>query len=285
MTPKTTLIDVGELASWPPQELLIVDCRFALADPEQGWRDYLDGHIPGAVHASLDRDLSDLSREGEGLGRHPLPHEPAFNALLASWGWRAGMQVVCYDASSGALAAARLWWMLRLVGVSQVAVLDGGYAAWLAAGLPVEAAAVVPPPPSTPSLHYDPWQLLFDPAVLEDMSGPLIDARAAPRYRGDVEPLDRVAGHVPGALNRPFADNLGEDGRFKPAAQLRAEFEQLLAGRTPAQMVAQCGSGVTACHHLLAMHIAGLSGARLYAGSWSEWIADPSRPVARGAEP
>ena len=280
MTPKTTLIDVGELASWPPQELLIVDCRFALADPEQGWRDYLAGHIPGAVHASLDRDLSDLSRQAEGLGRHPLPHEPAFNALLASWGWQEGMQVVCYDAAGGALAAARLWWMLRLVGVSQVAVLDGGYAAWLAAGLPVETGAAVPSPPSTPSVHYDPSQLLFDPAVLEDMNGPLIDARAAPRYRGDVEPLDRVAGHVPGALNRPFADNLGEDGRFKPAAQLREEFADLLGTNPPAAVIHMCGSGVTACHNLLAMEHAGLHGSRLYAPSWSGWVSNPARPVA-----
>lgn len=280
MTLKTTLIDVGELSSWPRQELLIVDCRFALADPEQGRRDYLAGHIPGAVHASLDRDLSDLSRQADGLGRHPLPPEQAFNDLLAGWGWRAGMQVVCYDAAGGALAAARLWWMLRLVGVSQVAVLDGGYNAWLAAGLPVEAGAAAPPPASSPSLHYDPWQLLLDPAVLEDMSGPLIDARAAPRYRGDVEPLDRVAGHVPGALNRPFADNLGDDGRFKPAAQLREEFVSLLGTDPPTDVIHMCGSGVTACHNLLAMEHAGLHGSRLYAPSWSGWISDPARPVA-----
>ena len=282
MMPKTTLIEASELAVWPPQDILIVDCRFALADPEQGRRDYLDGHIPGAVYASLDNDLSDLSRQAEGLGRHPLPLESAFNATLARWGWRAGMQVVSYDAAGGALAAARLWWLLRLVGVTQVAVLDGGYAAWLAAGLPVEALATVPAPGDTPSLQYDPIQLLLDPAVVEDLTGPLLDARAAPRYRGEVEPLDRVGGHVPGALNRPFADNLGADGRFKSAAQLRDEFALLLGTTAPTEVVHMCGSGVTACHNLLAMEHAGLHGSRLYAPSWSGWISNPARPVSVG---
>ena len=284
MTLKTTLIDAAALAALPPHDVLIVDCRFDLADPDKGGRDYLDGHIPGAVFASLDRDLSDLSRQAEGLGRHPLPLESAFNALLSRWGWQAGMQVVSYDAGSGALAAARLWWLLRLVGVHEVAVLDGGYAAWLSAGLPTESGE--PPvarPVSRASLHYDANQVVVDHAALPGgASGQLLDARAAPRYRGDVEPLDRVGGHVPGALNRPFADNLGSDGRFKPAAQLREEFTAVLGSTAPSDVVHMCGSGVTACHNLLAMEHAGLHDSRLYAPSWSGWISDPARPVAKG---
>ena len=283
MSLKTTLIDAAELAALPPQETLIVDCRFELGDPDKGTRDYLDGHIPGAVYASLDHDLSDLSREAEGLGRHPLPLESAFNALLSRWGWQPGMQVVSYDAAGGALAAARLWWLLRLVGAREAAVLDGGYAAWLAAGLPVESGAAAPRPASKVSLRYDASQVLLDHAAVRDgAAGQLLDARAAPRYRGDVEPLDRVGGHVPGALNRPFADNLGSDGRFKPATQLRDEFLAVLGATAPSHVVHMCGSGVTACHNLLAMEHAGLHGSRLYAPSWSGWVSDPSRPVAKG---
>jgi Rhodanese-related sulfurtransferase len=267
----------------PSQDVLIVDCRFDLADPDKGHRDYLDGHIPGAVFASLDHDLSDLSRQSEGLGRHPLPLEPAFNALLSRWGWHAGMQVVSYDAGSSALAAARLWWLLRLVGVQQAAVLNGGYAAWLAAGLPKESGEPVTRPASHVSLHYDANQVLVDHAALSGGAcGQLLDARAAPRYRGDVEPLDRVGGHVPGALNRPFADNLGDDGRFKSPAQLREEFLAVLGSTAPSDVVHMCGSGVTACHNLLAMEHAGLHGSRLYAPSWSGWVSDPTRPVAKG---
>ncbi|HUW52551.1 MAG TPA: sulfurtransferase [Rhodanobacter sp.] len=283
MSLKTTLIDPSALAALTPEEVLIVDCRFDLADPEQARRDYLDGHIPGAVYASLDSDLSDLSRQAEGLGRHPLPLESAFNALLSRWGWRAGMQVVSYDAAGGALAAARLWWMLRLAGVQGVAVLDGGYAAWLAAGLPVEAGQPAARMPSELSLHYVPTQVLIEPAALRDRADQLLlDARAAPRYRGEIEPIDPVGGHVPGALNRPFADNLGSDGRFKPPAQLRDEFLALLGPVAPSGVVHMCGSGVTACHNLLAMEHAGLRGSRLYAPSWSGWISDPARPVAKG---
>ena len=283
MSLKTTLITVVELAALSPQEVLVVDCRFDLADPDKGARDYRDGHIPGAVYASLDNDLSDLSRQVEGLGRHPLPLEQAFSALLSRWGWQRGLQVVCYDAAGGALAAARLWWLLRLAGMHQVAVLDGGYAAWLGADLPVEVGAPATRPPTQASLRYDASQVLVDHVgLLDGSAGQLLDARAVPRYRGDVEPLDRVGGHVPGALNRPFAGNLGSDGCFKPAAQLRDEFVAVL-GVTPAsQVIHMCGSGVTACHNLLAMEHAGLHGSRLYAPSWSGWISDPSRPVAKG---
>jgi thiosulfate/3-mercaptopyruvate sulfurtransferase len=281
MSLKTTLIDVASLAALKPDEVLIVDCRFDLADPEQGERDYRAGHIPGAVFASLDRDLSDLSRQDQGLGRHPLPLPRAFNERLGRWGWRPGLQVVSYDAGSGALAAARLWWLLRLAGVRDVAVLDGGYAAWRAAGQPVETDTPRRTP-TTVQLDYDAGQVLLDHASLQTPGRVLLDARAAPRYRGEVEPLDRAAGHVPGARNRPYSDNLSADGRFKPPAQLREEFGAVLGSAAPASVVHMCGSGVTACHNLLAMEHAGLAGSRLYAPSWSGWVSDPARPVQAG---
>ncbi|MFC5741642.1 sulfurtransferase [Dyella tabacisoli] len=281
MSLHTTLIDAAALAVLPPGQVLIVDCRVDMADPGRGERDYREGHIPGAVFASLDHELSDLSRQALGLGRHPLPLESAFSALLSSWGWHPGLQVVCYDTQHGALAAARLWWMLRLVGAPEVAVLDGGYAAWLAAGLPVETAIPVRQPTHV-ERHYDLSQVVLDHETLRNASDQLVlDARAAPRYRGDIEPLDRVAGHVPGASNRPFSDNLDAQGRFKPAEVLRREFLAVLGAAKPAQVVHMCGSGVTACHNLLAMEYAGLNGARLYAPSWSGWISDPSRPIER----
>jgi thiosulfate/3-mercaptopyruvate sulfurtransferase len=282
MTLLTTLIDPTALAAMAPGEVLIVDCNFDLADPGKGEREFRLGHIPGAAYASLDRDLSDLSRQHEGLGRHPLPLAAAFSAVLSRWGWRAGMPVVSYDAGSGALAAARLWWLLRLAGVRDVAVLDGGFAAWKKAGLPVEEGEPAARAATDVVLHYDETQVLIDHAGLQDGSQQLLDARAAPRYRGDVEPLDRVGGHVPGALNRPFSDNLADDGRFKPAAQLRAEFSAVLGATAPTDVVHMCGSGVTACHNQLAMEHAGLHGSRLYAPSWSGWVSDPSRPVAKG---
>lgn len=283
MTLKTSLIDVAELAALPSETVVIVDCRFDLGDPDKAEQDYRQGHIPGAVYASLDRDLSDLSRISEGLGRHPLPLQAAFEALLSRWGWQAGMQIVSYDAAGGALAAARLWWLLRLAGVRTAAVLNGGYAAWLAADLPTESGVAASRPASSVSLQYDASQVLIDHAAVADgAAGQLLDARASPRYRGDVEPLDRVGGHVPGALNRPFADNLGSDGRFKPAAQLRDEFNAVLHGTASDQVIHMCGSGVTACHNLLAMEYAGLHGSRLYAPSWSGWVSDPARPVAKG---
>jgi thiosulfate/3-mercaptopyruvate sulfurtransferase len=279
---KSTLISAAELAALPPGGALIVDCRYDQADAGKGERDYRAGHIPGAVFASLDRDLSDLSRQSLGLGRHPLPLEADFAAVLGRWGWRPGLQVVAYDAGSGALAAARLWWLLRLAGERAVAVLDGGFAAWQDAGLPVETA--VPSRGATQvEVRYDPAQVVLDHAAVTERPGQvLLDARAAPRYRGDSEPLDRVGGHVPGALNRPFADNLQADGRFKPADALKREFLAVLGERAPSQVVHSCGSGVTACHNLLAMEHAGLAGSRLYAPSWSGWVSDPSRPVSKG---
>ncbi|HTV86656.1 MAG TPA: sulfurtransferase [Dyella sp.] len=280
---KRTLILVDELAQLAPADVLIVDCRHDLADPDKGERDYRQGHIPGAVFASLDRDLSDLGRIPLGLGRHPLPLEENFSALLGRWGWRPGLQVVGYDAGNGALAAARLWWLLRLTGVRDVAVLDGGFAAWTAAGKPMSQ--------DTPSrqatqvtLHYDTSQFLLDHAAVAKLQGDLLlDARATPRYTGEVEPLDRVPGHVPGAANRPFADNVQADGHFKSADTLRREFLAVIGEHRPDQVVHMCGSGVSACHNVLAMEHAGLAGSRLYAPSWSGWVSDPSRPVATGA--
>jgi thiosulfate/3-mercaptopyruvate sulfurtransferase len=279
-----TLIGAAELATLAKTEsVLIVDCRFDLADPQWGRRAYAAAHLPGAVYADLDADLSDRTKTG--LGRHPLPDEDRFAAVLGRLGWTPQMPVVAYDAANGALAAARFWWMLRLVGAG-AAVLDGGLAAWREAGLPLEAGEQIRPP-TRPALRYA-WQeivstetlqgLLRDPRVL------LIDARGSPRFRGESETIDAVAGHVPGARNRSFTENLAADGRFKAPARLRAEFAALLAGRSPADVIHMCGSGVTACHNHLAMEHAGLVGSRIYAPSWSGWIADPTRPVARGAD-
>jgi thiosulfate/3-mercaptopyruvate sulfurtransferase len=281
---KTTLISVAELAVLSPSEVLIVDCRHDLSDAGKGERDYRAEHIPDAVFASLDHDLSDLTRIPLGLGRHPLPSEESFSASLGRWGWRPGLQVVCYDAGNGALAAARLWWLLRLCGVKDVAVLDGGYAAWKAAGQPVSQD--IPQHESTSvSLRYDAGQMLIDHTAVAHLTQELLlDARAAPRYLGEVEPLDRAAGHVPGAANRPFSENLQADGRFKPAPELREAFLAVMGSHHPAEVVHMCGSGVTACHNLLAMEHAGLSGSRLYAPSWSGWVSDSSRPVATGKE-
>jgi thiosulfate/3-mercaptopyruvate sulfurtransferase len=285
MNPRTTLIEAGELAAMSPDDVLIVDCRFELAvaggDPDKGEHAYRATHIPGAVYAHLNRDLSDLSREREGLGRHPLPSEQAFSRVLSRLGWRLGLQVVSYDAAGGALAAARLWWLLRLVGIREAAVLDGGFQAWEAAGLPLESGEVRREPTNV-SMHYDSARYIVDHQAVAAQPGQLlIDARATPRYRGEVEPIDRVGGHVPGAANRPYSDNLDAQGRYKSADQLRQEFGALLDGLPPERVVHMCGSGVTACHNLLAMEHAGLEGSRLYAPSWSGWVSDPARPVEK----
>jgi thiosulfate/3-mercaptopyruvate sulfurtransferase len=281
---KSTLISVSELAALPPSDVLIVDCRYDQFDAGKGKRDYEEEHIPGAVFASLDHDLADLSLIPRGLGRHPLPSEQTFSAALGRWGWQPDRQVVCYDAGNGALAAARLWWLLRLCGVKHAAVLDGGYAAWKAAGQRV-SNDVPSPVPTHVSVHYDASQMLLDHLAVANLKQDLLlDARATPRYLGEVEPLDRAAGHVPGAANRPFPENLQSDGRFKPADVLRHEFLAVIGEHAPSQVVHMCGSGVTACHNLLAMEHAGLAGSRLYAPSWSGWVSDPSRPVATGRD-
>lgn len=277
-----TLISARDLAAMlSDPDLLIVDCRFDLADKARGARDYAAGHIAGAVFADLESDLSDLSKSG--LGRHPLPDEDVFSMVLGRWGWKSGMPVVVYDEANGALASARLWWMLRAVGESNVAVLDGGLAAWKAAGLPLESTAVSRTSTNV-TVHFDKGQIVDTATLQQLLQNPqfvLLDARAAPRFRGEVEPIDRVPGHVPGARNRPFSENLETDGRFKSAQALRTEFERLLGATKPGDVVNMCGSGVTACHNLLALEHAGLSGAKLYAPSFSGWISDPSRPVAR----
>ena len=266
------------------EELLVVDCRHDLADLARGAREYAQEHIPGAVYADLQHDLSDLTKAG--AGRHPLPDADAFSAVLGRWGWRSAMPVVAYDAANGALAAARLWWMLRLAGSSDVAVLDGGFAAWKAAGLPT-SRELPQRVPTQVQIAFDAAQVVYTDELRELQQNPqllLLDARAAPRYSGQTEPIDAVAGHVPGARNRPFSDNLGSDGRFKAAAELRAEFAQLLGSHAPGDVVHMCGSGVTACHNLLAMEHAGLHGARIYAPSWSGWISGRGNPVATGSD-
>jgi len=280
------LMQAGELAAEierNPAALLVCDCSFDLGAPQAGRQAYEQGHVPGAVHVDLERDLS-IAPTGRN-GRHPLPRAEDFAARMAALGAGSATRIVAYDASGG-MFAARLWWMLRWVGHAQAAVLDGGLQAWREAGLPLSTGAE----PARPAGDFQvrpPLAATVDyadvRARLEDGRRVLIDARGADRYRGENETLDPVGGHIPGARNRPYRDNLAADGRFKPAAELRAEFEAVLAGASPADSVAQCGSGVTACHNLLAMEAAGLAGAALYPGSWSEWCAQPGAPVATGA--
>jgi len=284
--PWTTLVDATTLAgALGDSRLRIVDCRFTLAVAgasdgagEAAWR---AGHVPGAGYAHLERDLS--GPRGPGLGRHPWPGADAFAATLSRLGIAPGMQVVVYDDSDGAFAA-RLWWLLRSFGHQEVAVLDGGWAAWCALELPVETT--VPHVDAAPlsAGDFDEARLLRDADAVQrhlDAGGLLLDARAGARFRGEVEPLDPRAGHVPGARNRPYAENL-DNGRFKSARMLASEFDALLDGHAPADVAVMCGSGVTACHHLLAMAHAGREGAKLYAPSWSGWVADPAREVAVG---
>jgi len=259
---------------------VIVEASFDLTDATAGEREWRDGHLPGSHYLHLERDLSG-AKTGRN-GRHPLPGRAAFAATLGRIGITPSTQVVALDRQGGPYAA-RLWWMLRWMGHETVAVLDGGVQAWVDAGgvldtEPHTAAAVGPYPQRTPLA--DP----VDTGSLERRLGNLrlIDARAGERFRGEVEPLDAAAGHIPGASNRFFKDNLDAAGRFRPAADLRAEFDALLGLQAAAETVHQCGSGVTACHNLLAMEHVGLAGSRLYPGSWSEWSADPARPIATG---
>ncbi|MFG6416412.1 sulfurtransferase [Roseateles sp. DC23W] len=267
----TTLIPPAQLRTL--DDPLILDCSFDLADTGAGERAYAAGHIPGAHYLHLDRDLSG-TKTGTN-GRHPLPERDAFATRMRQLGLRAGRQVVCYDTQGGPYAA-RCWWMLRWLGHPQVAVLDG---AW-DDELTTDVATTVP-------TDWQPAAALvaqIEAATLLKQLGRvrLIDARAPERFRGDVEPLDRLPGHIPGASNRLFKNNLAADGRFKSADELRAEFQVLLAPHGADTVVHQCGSGVTACHNLLAMAHAGLGDGALYVGSWSEWSADPARPAATG---
>jgi thiosulfate/3-mercaptopyruvate sulfurtransferase len=279
------LIQAEELADrLGDPALRVFDCRFDLARPDDGRRRYADEHLPGALYADLNRDLSAAPTPVS--GRHPLPPAADFEARLRIWGVNQSSVVVAYD-DGNSMYAARLWWMMRWLGHEQALVLDGGLRRWMQLGLPLEEAV----PSCTPGdfvAHVRPALAVDAARVLEASrrgTFRLLDARAPERYRGEVEPIDAVAGHVPGAHNHPFTLSLGADGRFLPAAELRAVFAVRMGGMPAERTIAMCGSGVTACHLLLAMEHAGLPGALLYPGSWSEWSRDPSRPVARGAEP
>jgi thiosulfate/3-mercaptopyruvate sulfurtransferase len=279
------LVDVDTLArNLDREDWIVVDCRFMLTDPPAGRAAYDRGHIPGARYAHLDDDLA--RRPSASEGRHPLPDPETFTATVGRWGIGRDDTVVAYDDASGAIAA-RLWWLLRWLGHERCAVLDGGFAAWQSVGGPLEQT----PPSVTPRRYEAPLPAAHNVVATDALPARqangelLVDARAAPRYRGEQEPIDPQAGHVPGARNRPFSANVTSAGRFRPPGELRSELLELLNGRDPGQLIAMCGSGVTACHLLLAMESAGLPGARLYAGSWSEWIRDPARPIKTGAEP
>lgn len=282
----TTLIDVDSLRALIGKPgIAVLDCRFDLASPEAGRQAYRRGHIPGARYLDLNRDLS--APVSPVTGRHPLPDRQALTARLAAAGVSEGSQAIVYDESNGSFAA-RAWWLMRSLGHRQVAVLDGGITAWQHAGGPVESGE-----PECPVATHAPRDSPTAPAyasvlssreliaALEDSRTLLIDARAPERFAGTVEPIDPVAGHIPGAVNHPFGTNLRPDGRFLAPEELERRWRDRLGDRSPADVIVMCGSGVTACHNLLALEHAGLPGARLYAGSWSEWIRDPRRPIER----
>lgn len=278
----TTLVNCAELTRHIGDPAWVVfDCRFKLADADAGRRAYAAGHIPGARYADLERDLSGPKTAAS--GRHPLPDPDLLAKKLGQWGVDGTRQVAAYDDGNGALAA-RLWWLLRWLGHRAVAVLDGGFAAWQGEGRPIETQVSVPAAADfEPCVNDALWTSTADvEAMLTAREALLIDARSAARFRGEQETLDPITGHIPGSINRPFEANLDQNGRFLPAAQLRDAFAALADGRPPREVIHSCGSGVTACHNLLAMEIAGISGSRLYPGSWSEWIRDPRRPIASG---
>ena len=282
----STLIQAEELHALlsSGEDVVVVDCRHDLLHPDAGLTLYAEGHIPGSVFAHMDNDLSG-PHESVGDGRHPWPSAAKFHGTLQEWNVRTSTQVVAYDGSNGAFAA-RLWYLLRMLGHDAVAVLDGGLARWNSLGYPLATSLsdASPAPRASGGFHRNG----FNESRLVDAVGVakrlargrlLIDSRAADRFAGMNETIDRVAGHVPGAVNRPFALNLADDGRFKSADELRAEFLSLLDGHAPSEVMVMCGSGVTAAHNLLAMQHAGLDGASLFKGSWSGWIENPSNPV------
>jgi thiosulfate/3-mercaptopyruvate sulfurtransferase len=278
------LVDTATLAARTGDpSCRIIDCRFELADPDAGAAAFARGHIPGALYAHLDRELAGPRTPWS--GRHPLPDPEQLAATLGAFGIDAGTQVVAYD-ESGGIYAARLWWLLRWLGHRRVAVLDGGLAAWRAERRPLSAEPAVVTPREFRAVADDDAHVSADDvaALLARGDCVLLDARATERFEGRLEPLDPRAGHVPGARSHPFSRNLGPDGRFLDAAALRALFSALLGSAPAAAVVSMCGSGVTACHTLLALEIAGFSGARLYPGSWSEWCRDPGRRIATGPE-
>ena len=260
---------------------VVIDCRFTLTEPEAGRSAYAQAHLPGARYAHLDEDLSAL-KTGRN-GRHPLPDVQTFAQKLGRWGVDKQTQVVVYDDSFGAIAV-RLWWMLRWMGHDAVALLDGGLPKWRREKKPMTADLPLVTPKVFKALCRP--EMLVDTATvliaLNKDTSLIVDARAEMRFCGEIEPLDIVAGHIPGAKNLPFDDNLEVDGTLLSPAALRLQYLEFLEGNDPEQVIHMCGSGVTACHNLLAMELAGLPGGKLYAGSWSEWIADPSHPVAKG---
>ena len=278
----TTLIDVPSLAAFAGSgDVILLDCRFDLARPSWGEQAYAEGHISGARFAHLDRDLA--SPRSPASGRHPLPTAESFAAAAGRWGVDERSQVVAYDQGNG-MYAARAWWLFRWVGHTNVAVLDGGLAAWTAAGQPLTRDAPrIRPRRFAAKVNTAAVTTVAEVKARLAAGAPdLIDARAADRFAGQNETIDPVAGHVPGAINHPFTSNLGPDGRFLPAAALQERWLQTFGPKPATDWVAMCGSGVSACHNLLAMEHAGLPGAKLFAGSWSEWIRDPQRPVATG---
>ena len=285
MKAERLLLSTEELARHlDDPDWIVVDARHELTNPETGPRVYAEGHIPGAYFMHVDHDLSG-PKTGRN-GRHPLPAVDEFAAKLNERGVGPGKQVVIYDDLGGNYAV-RLWWMLRWLGHEAAAVLDGGYPLWVKEGRPVTQAVPAPRKGSfVPRPHLgDAVDVHFVGRFSRSPEVRVVDARAAERFTGQTETIDPVAGHVPGAINRFWKDNLEPDGRFKAAARLRGEFERLLGATRPEQVVHMCGSGVTACHNLFAMELAGLPGSKLYPGSWSEWCADSSRPVVRGTAP
>ena len=283
-----TLISTAQLARHlKTPNWAIIDCRFMLAAPERSEENYLHAHIPGAVYAHLDRDLSSPILPGV-TGRHPWPSIEQAVATCSRLGIDADCQVVAYDDAGGALAAVRLWWMLRWLGHAAVAVLDGGWQKWLGEGRPVKTGRETRPARTFTVQQLRP-ELIVSAAQVEAMRGDpasrVIDARAADRYRGENETIDAVAGHIPGATNAPYQENLAKDGTFLPKSQLKARYLAALDGVPPEKTAFYCGSGVTAIHDLLAIQHAGLGEAGLYAGSWSEWIAPRTRPIAAGDQP
>lgn len=280
------LISAAELSGLiGAPDLFVFDVRHELSDHAAGRQAYQQGHVPGALFLDHETQLSG-SKNGFN-GRHPLPELADFNGLLRGLGLTPASRVVAYDAGNGAYAA-HLWWMLRWAGYQHVQVLDGGWQAWLIADCAVQVGTddeFVQQVASVPYAVQPAMPFVEVQAVLANLDNPrftVVDARDAARYRGEVEPMDPVAGHIPGALNRPIGLNMQANGHFKPAALLHDEFTALLQGKEPATIVHQCGSGITACHNLFAMEVAGLGGSALYPGSWSEWCSDPTRPVAHG---
>jgi len=281
----TLLVDAFELqAHLNDENWAIVDCRFSLDDTERGQNDYVKAHIPGSVYAHLDRDLSGYVIRGK-TGRHPLPDIAALADTFSKWGIDSSTQVVVYDDAAGTMAA-RLWWLLNWMGHRNVALLDGGWRAWKEAGLPARSGVETRTP-----RRFEPHEVAGAYVTAEqvqkfssDSRYAILDARSGPRFRGEIEPIDPVAGHIPGAISAPCEENVTPEGRFLSPEALRRRFEKLMKSVPPENVICYCGSGVTAAHNIFALAYSGLGAARLYAGSWSEWITDPTRRIATGME-